>query len=69
MFDNAKAIIIERDIYGPGKHRWNPQLMHVAEKYAFTPKVCRPLGNHAVLICQFWTKRLAIPACITEHWL
>jgi transposase len=42
LFDNAKAIIIERDVYGPGKHRWNPQLMHVAEKYAFTPKVCRP---------------------------
>ncbi|MEQ0077432.1 IS21 family transposase [Klebsiella sp. CN_Kp116] len=42
LFDNAKAIIIERDIYGPGKHRWNPRLMHVAEKYAFTPKVCRP---------------------------
>ncbi|XYX40448.1 IS21 family transposase [Candidatus Erwinia dacicola] len=42
LFDNAKAIIIERDIYGPGKHRWNLQLMHVAEKYAFTPKVCRP---------------------------
>lgn len=42
LFDNARAIIIERDVYGPGKHRWNPQLMHVAEKYAFTPKVCRP---------------------------
>lgn len=42
LFDNAKAIIIERDVYGPGKHRWNPQLMQVAEKYAFTPKVCRP---------------------------
>lgn len=42
LFDNAKAIIIERDVYGPGKHRWNPQLMHLAEKYAFTPKVCRP---------------------------
>ncbi|WP_440866892.1 IS21 family transposase [Symbiopectobacterium purcellii] len=42
LFDNAKAIIIERDVYGPGKHRWNPQLMQLAEKYAFTPKVCRP---------------------------
>lgn len=42
LFDNTKVIIIERDVYGPGKHRWNPQLMHVAEKYAFTPKVCRP---------------------------
>lgn len=41
-FDNAKTIIIERDVYGPGKHRWNPKLMQLAEKYAFTPKVCRP---------------------------
>jgi len=27
LFDNAKTIIIERNVYGPGKHRWYPQLM------------------------------------------
>ncbi|WP_334473544.1 IS21 family transposase [Arsenophonus sp. PmNCSU2021_1] len=42
LFDNPKTIIIERDVYGPGKHRWNPQLIKLAEKYAFSPKVCRP---------------------------
>lgn len=42
LFDNAKAIIQERDVYGPGEHRWNPALLSLAERYGFTPKVCRP---------------------------
>ena len=42
LFDNAKAIIIERDTYGEGKHRWNTQLLHLVETYGFKPKVCRP---------------------------
>ncbi|MFQ1903767.1 IS21 family transposase [Aeromonas veronii] len=42
LFDNAKAIILERDVYGDGHHRWNPMLLALAEKFGFTPKVCRP---------------------------
>jgi len=42
LFDNAKTIIQERDVYGPGEHRWNPALLNLAERYGFTPKVCRP---------------------------
>ncbi|ELL2980742.1 IS21 family transposase [Salmonella enterica] len=42
LFDNAKAIILERDVYGEGLHRWNPTLLALAEKYGFTPRVCRP---------------------------
>ncbi|ECC1750773.1 IS21 family transposase [Salmonella enterica subsp. diarizonae] len=42
LFDNAKAIILERDAYGEGLHRWNPTLLTLAEKYGFTPRVCRP---------------------------
>lgn len=42
LFDNAKAIILERDVYGEGQHRWNPTLLALAEKFGFTPKVCRP---------------------------
>tara|TARA_Y100000815_G_scaffold109092_2_gene97702 strand:- start:1373 stop:1912 length:540 start_codon:yes stop_codon:yes gene_type:complete len=44
LFDNAKTIIQERDVYGPGEHRWNPALLNLAERYGFTPKVCRPYG-------------------------
>jgi transposase len=42
LFDNAKTIILDRDVYGPGEHRWNPALLALAERYGFTPKVCRP---------------------------
>ncbi|MEZ8122635.1 IS21 family transposase [Vibrio splendidus] len=42
LFDNAKAIMIERDAYGEGEHRWNPMLLTSAKKYNFKPRVCRP---------------------------
>ncbi|MHC8314346.1 IS21 family transposase [Pseudomonas sp. LB3P31] len=42
LFDNAKTIIQEHDVYGPGQHRWNTALLNLAERYGFTPKVCRP---------------------------
>lgn len=42
LFDNAKSIVIERDAYGAGAHRWNAELLQLAEACGFTPRVCRP---------------------------
>lgn len=42
LFDNAAAIITERDTYGEGLHRWHPALHDLAKTYSFRPKVCRP---------------------------
>lgn len=42
LFDNAKTIIIERDAYAQGEHRWNPLLLSTAQDYGFNPRVCRP---------------------------
>lgn len=42
LFDNAKAIVIQRDAYGDGLHRWHPALLELASEYGFTPKLCRP---------------------------
>lgn len=42
LFDNMKAVVIERDAYGEGKHRWNNQLNDLAEECGFAPKLCRP---------------------------
>lgn len=42
LFDNAKCIMIERDAYGIGQHRWNSQLLQMARDYGFVPKACRP---------------------------
>jgi transposase len=42
LFDNTKTVIIERDLYGPGLHRWNPALLQLADRFGFAPRVCRP---------------------------
>jgi|TARA_B110000967_G_scaffold77887_1_gene80564 transposase len=42
LFDNSKAIVLERDAYGPGHHRWNPKLLELSKRYGFALKLCRP---------------------------
>lgn len=42
LFDNTKAVVIERDAYGEGAHRWNDELRELAEQCGFTPRLCRP---------------------------
>lgn len=42
LFDNASTIVVERDAYGPGRHRWHAGLLALAERYGFHPRVCRP---------------------------
>ena len=42
LFDNAKSVIIARDAYGVGWHRFHAGLLDVANAYGFTPRVCRP---------------------------
>lgn len=42
LFDNTKAVVIERDAYGKGQHRWNAQLRELAEVCGFKPRLCRP---------------------------
>jgi hypothetical protein len=33
VFDNAKTIIVERDAYGDGKHRWHSSLLALSDEY------------------------------------
>jgi transposase len=42
LFDNARTVVIERDAYGPGLHRWNDRLLELAEECGFTLQLCRP---------------------------
>ena len=42
LFDNAKTIMIERDAYGEGNHRWNAKLLTYAQHYGFVARACRP---------------------------
>jgi transposase len=42
LFDNAKSVVIGRDAYGEGLHRWNPKLLALSEELGFGLRLCRP---------------------------
>lgn len=42
LFDNAKCIMIERDAYGEGEHRWNSKLLELSRDYGVRLRACRP---------------------------
>jgi transposase len=42
LFDNASTIVVERDAYGEGRHRWHRRLRDLAGEYGFSIRLCRP---------------------------
>jgi transposase len=42
LFDNAKTVVLERDAYGEGQHRWHRSLLALADEYGFQMRLCRP---------------------------
>jgi transposase len=42
LFDNTKPVVLERDLYGPGLHRWHPGMLDLAESCGFRLSLCRP---------------------------
>ena len=43
LYDNMKTVIIKRNAYGPGKHKFNEQFRDFAEKHCgMKLKVCKP---------------------------
>lgn len=42
LCDNPKTIVIERNAYAPGRHRYNPHMLEVAKHYGFAINLCAP---------------------------
>lgn len=42
LYDNMKTVVIDRDAYGPGKHRFHAALGDFAGHCGFRPRLCRP---------------------------
>jgi transposase len=42
LCDNAKALIIERDAYADGQHRYHPAMLEMSKDYGFKLSACRP---------------------------
>lgn len=42
LFDNAKSVVLARDAYGMGLHRFHPKLLELANSHGFVPRLGRP---------------------------
>jgi transposase len=42
LCDNPKTVVIERNAYGEGKHRYNPHLLDLAKHYGIALRLCAP---------------------------
>jgi transposase len=42
LYDNMKTVIIERNSYGPGQHKFQVKFWDYAKHMGFCPKVCKP---------------------------
>jgi transposase len=42
LYDNMKTVIIKRDAYGMGKHKFHAAMLDFAHHYGFQLKVCKP---------------------------
>ncbi|MET3552670.1 hypothetical protein ABIC50_002594 [Burkholderia sp. 567] len=37
----SDTLVVERDAYGDGQHRWHAGLLDLAKRYGFLPRLCR----------------------------
>jgi transposase len=42
LFDNPKTVVIERDAYGEGEHRFQRDLLGLSGEFGFRIRLCRP---------------------------
>lgn len=42
LYDNMKNVIIDRDAYGPGEHRFHAGFRDFAKHHGFRPRMCAP---------------------------
>ena len=42
LFDNMKTVLIDRNAYGPGQHRFHAGFREFAKHHGFSPRLCAP---------------------------
>jgi transposase len=42
LYDNMKSVVVERDAYGTGLHRYQGAFLAFSGHYGFVPRLCRP---------------------------
>jgi len=42
LYDNLKSVVIKRNAYGAGKHKFNEKFLDFSRDYGFNPLLCKP---------------------------
>lgn len=42
LYDNVRTVVIARDAYGRGRHRFHPAFLDFAGHHGFRPRLCQP---------------------------
>lgn len=42
LYDNMKTVVVERNAYGEGRHRFHQGLWDIARHFGFVPRLCQP---------------------------
>ena len=42
LYDNMRTVVLERNAYGAGRHRFHPGFLDYARHAGFVPRLCRP---------------------------
>lgn len=42
LYDNMKTVVIERNAYGKGKHKFQQAFLDFSKHYGFMPRLCQP---------------------------
>jgi len=42
LYDNMKTVVLERNAYGDGRHRFHAGLWDIAKHFGFLPRLCKP---------------------------
>jgi len=42
LYDNMKTVVLDRNAYGEGSHRFHPGMWDTARHFGFMPRLCRP---------------------------
>jgi len=42
LYDNMKTVILQRNAYGQGQHRFHPSLWDLVKQTGFNPRLCQP---------------------------
>lgn len=42
LYDNMKTVVLERNAYGEGHHRFHPTFLDFAQHHGFSPRLCKP---------------------------